>query len=372
MAKPGDIVCADGSFYSPEEYVFDATNYPIGICYFAETYKLEDGRSAQRRLMAGAAYTAIDSISSNSHSACFGPTAASNPDDILTGEQKANFNIPGLDGITEITGFSSDENLLETEDLYNRNNTYVDNIERRFINKLPKYSLYGQLGFIALTKAEAEILGEGYSEGDILPYGKKNTLLVLKFRDRILGDSNINLPKPKATEDKTQLKDAEDLMIAKGIVSIPEQKGASEVPNDGLLYFPVFTVADSYVPKVGPLSVAPIDKFREGNWFVPATGDLVRLNYYYIRHIDTSIKDVESERAVDGTDFSKTFEVLNKVNLNNFGWSRTSYIHTSSVLANTSISILYMLGKSSNISTSGLFALDRRYSANKTILCCEF
>ena len=412
LAKPGDIVCADGNFYSPEEYEFDINNPPIGICYYAKTFEI-NGKQVQKRLMANMGKKVLSIMSNTSNptgnfkgsnaSTAFGPSDI----ECFKNEYIDNiYIIPGLDDVKrartlrELNMPDGSGSLNSVGLLKNRNNiceTYYINISGNTASfkEYESSELLGQIGFIELSEKDVEILGGDYKVGDLLPFGKRNTLIVLKHRDSILNNevySSLGMKYPQRSENRSKRDDALELFVKNGIFTNgtdnnPETDKNTKTDYDrGWLYFPVFTVADCYHPFNATDStynnIQLNEKFTEGNWFVPAVGDLLRLKYYSMRTFNNPLNSTNigvkgdlGEECIDGTDLNKTIEKLRdergyRIEQLNWADQANSFMHSSSVVEESNKvvpgSLLQMSG------TTHLTALGRHYYSTYAILCCEF
>lgn len=376
QALPGDIVCADGSFYHPNEYVADENNPPIGVCYFVETVDVVEGETTKKkqlRLMAATKFTNGKFLSpahANLPSGAFGPTASYNANDIANSSFDI-LSVEGLDGITSISKFeNTGENPREPDSIIAvSNEKYTLNGRFVYTSESAGSLLTAQVGYCKVNETEATLLRDfGYKEGDYIPIGKKNTLLVLRHRNRVINYKNTVytangqalLEYPVESTLETELQSAGRLIFNQ----LPEQYN-NDVPNeknDGLLYFPVFTFADCFnpLPTILGTEERVIEKFREGNWFVPAAGDLIRIFYYSARTQGWLTGD--AEKTIDGGSFdlAKTLGIASTF---------TGYIPSSSVT--TSINTMVMI----NITNNGTYqstALVRNYVNRTPIFCCEF
>ncbi len=117
------------------------------------------------------------------------------------------------------------------------------------------------------------LLEIGLDEGDLIAAGQLNTLRIMKHRDSILTDGNVNLGVPKATETVTE---AESLTAL--ISDITSKYNGSYAQY----YYPAASYCHAYAPSL-PTSRTLADGLGAGHWFLPSAGELNRLSFY-VRH----------------------------------------------------------------------------------------
>ena len=399
LAKPGDIVCADGNFYSPEEYEFDINNPPVGICYYAKIYTI-DGKQVQKRLMASRGSNFMSSLSNPlGNTGGYNASTAFGPSDINNFKDEYIDNIyiiPGLDdtqratalqdikmpdgsGVANLVGLLKNKDSIGLTYYFNRSGNKIT------FNEPSTSELIGQIGFIELSEKDVELLGGDYKVGDLIPFGKRNTLLVLKHRNSILNNevySNLGMKYPQRSAEKSKLGDALELFVKNGIFTKSGSNSNPDVNDRGWLYFPIFTVADCYHPfnatDTTYNDIKLNEKFTEGNWFVPAIGDLLRLKYYSMRTFtgnNIGVMGDSGEECIDGTDLTKTTEKLydehgDKISDLNWAKNANNFIHSSSVMEYSNSVVPGTLFNMNG--TTHLSSLGRHYRSTYAILCCEF
>lgn len=98
-----------------------------------------------------------------------------------------------------------------------------------------------------------------YKAGDIVPYGMRQTLLILEYRNRVLKDAGWEIP--AATDG---LSETERLKFLMNIHS----------DNNGTAYYyPAASFCYAYEPKADNLA----EKFKAHHWFLPPPVDLLQI-----------------------------------------------------------------------------------------------
>lgn len=122
------------------------------------------------------------------------------------------------------------------------------------------------------------ILGEyfervGLQVGDMVARGQLNTLKIIAHRDYILKDSNVNLPIPKATSDKTLAQS-----LSECIKSV--QASHNNAQKYQQYYYPAASYCNAYVPTLDNNTQTLAEKFSEGHWFLMSSGEMARCSWY--------------------------------------------------------------------------------------------
>ncbi|MCM1440748.1 MAG: DUF1566 domain-containing protein, partial [Roseburia sp.] len=130
----------------------------------------------------------------------------------------------------------------------------------------------GDIGFMRLTR-DFTFRGKVYESGSYIPRGLYKTLQIIQHRNTILQDSDVAMPLPQASEGETELQCLNRLMSE----LVTENGGLAKWRQ---FYYPAPSICHAYEPTVrSGLTLDP--RFKAGNWFLPADGDLLRMCYYY-------------------------------------------------------------------------------------------
>lgn len=120
--------------------------------------------------------------------------------------------------------------------------------------------------------AELAILAGAYKNGEEVPVGLIKTLRIIQHRNKILEDSNVNLPIPEAAEDVT-----EAAMLTQYIADvIANNDNASKYQQ---YYYPAASKCYAYQPSVKSDELL-LDKFKAHNWYLPTVGELARMYWH--------------------------------------------------------------------------------------------
>lgn len=262
--KVGDLVFHDGTYS-------DKTNknkVVVGVCFYI------DPADESRRLMA-----ATSELSTGIQWGLYQNSGMSEAD-------QETYCLPGIeladtDGynvydtpVTNITSSGLTDNTLSDA---NYRDEYSDDGFVEFGDSVSA----GDIGFMRLTR-DFTFLGTTYESGTYMPRGLYKTLQIIQHRNTILQDSGVALEVPYASDGESELTCLNRLM--------------SELvtANDGLakwrqFYYPAASLCHAYEPSVRT-GLTLDSRFKAGNWFLPANGDLLRACYY---HLQNSVEDSE-------------------------------------------------------------------------------
>lgn len=243
----GDWVFSDGSF-SP---TLNKAKTPIGVCFY-----INPKDKTQRLLVA------LEELPSQ---------------------------VWGLTNFNDIYGFTSI--ILQDDPLYDVFDTplpsinpdfsiLVDSPSYRDINSPDGFAYkgisnsFGRIGFFQLNE-RLEYRGEQLGKkDDFVPIGLYNTITVLNHRNKILMDSGINLEVPKAKSGETEME-----CLNRLIADLQLKNGG--LTKYAQFYYPALSVCHAYRPNVGYSELA--EKFEVGKWFLPASGDIARLCWFWLQ-----------------------------------------------------------------------------------------
>lgn len=286
LAKPGDYVFQDGT-YSDE---LDETKVPIGVCFYV------DPKNAGNRLM-----MALESISYNKYTMPWGlgtggnNTGSSNqitgyygsPQGIIIeGDETYNcYDLAKLPNVTQV-GLTPVANANYFHDEYFRDINATDN---NHFASFGRSSYFGDLGWKPaeqriyidrLTNSDGTTGSIVVNVGDILPAGYINTLAIIEHRNKVLdsysNESEREFIRPYKDDYTTELESLRSLGTKADTLPIGGRDPKIASTGGSHLYYPAASVAFAYQPNAAGL----IDKFKAHNWFLPASGELLRMCYY--------------------------------------------------------------------------------------------
>lgn len=263
QAQLGDYVFSDGTYGSNLSFS-DAT--PIAVIFYIEPKErkwaiavaLEDYESRVWGL-----YNSTDA-----NSGMNGITLGSNP----------NYNVYNLPLLQEYT---TQLNVTDAN-MRDESNTANDGFkEYTVLNSI------SDIGFEKITQSMLDInvghtnLGEyiekmGLKIGDMIARGQLNTLKIIAHRDYILNDSNVNLPIPKATPDKTLAQS-----LSECIKSVQTTHGNAQKYQQ--YYYPAASYCNAYVPTLDNDTETLAEQFSEGHWFLMSSGEMARCSWYAMK-----------------------------------------------------------------------------------------
>lgn len=292
----GDYVFEDGS------YSDDVTlGTPIGICFYI------DPKDPTNRLM-----VALNNISatSNSWGLCPEGWGMGGIDNVVL-EDDTSYDCYDINSIINIdtpgVTYDTEGNIYSTleDDVYRAGDE-----SNNYFTKFDTYSYYGDIGW-QKTSARVNLDGVDYPSGSYIPSGLYKTLSIIAHRNKILDSFRITdgggWEIPKADEYSTEIDNLTFILKSLGT--------SYEGTRSYLYYYP----AASYCYAYKPTSSAKLnDKFKEHNWFLPASGDLVRIMYHMYK---TSGDDAIFVKAIADGKFTKLTT----------SWSSTEYNNQSGV-----------------------------------------
>lgn len=243
----GDYLFSDGT-YSNSLYDNPKCS-PIGIVFYIELDRKK------------ALAVALKDISNNDYNNCWGLSPSAFPDIMLNEYKEAVYDISDIDNITTVNVDISKDTMLNSSG---------------FIKYPVKHSL-GNIGFISITsdiynKLHYYLKKVGKGIGDYISKGQLETLYIIKHRDSILSDSNINLPIPKS-QDNVSEQEVLQSYIKSVIISHDNSNKYSAY------YYPLASYSYSYVPKIKEDEILD-ESVGLHHWFLPSSGELARIIFY--------------------------------------------------------------------------------------------
>lgn len=248
VCKIGDFVFADGT---TGDTIKDNKTW-IGVCFYI------DPENPKCRLMVSNRDLTID---------CWGL-----------------YNSNSTDGLANIELADSSEVVYDIVDIPNipnipNVNNYIPDINNVIDLSQPDgYAKFtdvrSTIGFTTLNSTQYNRIKnylDNYKENDSIPTGLLYTLFIIRHRDIILSDSNINLDIPIKNADTTEMDSLKEL-INKVVVDNANKKYKQ-------YYYPAASYCYHYEPTISK-NEKLLEKFKAHNWFLPTVGDLYRLLFY--------------------------------------------------------------------------------------------
>ena len=251
VCKIGDFVFADGT---TGDTIKDNKTW-IGVCFYI------DPENPKRRLMVSNRNITTD---------CWGLYNSNSTDGLA--------NIELADSSEVVYDIVDIPNILNIPNIPNVNN-YIPDINNAIDLSQPDgYAKFtdvrSTIGFTTLNSTQYNRIKnylDNYKENDSIPTGLLYTLFIIRHRDIILSDSNINLDIPIKNADTTEMDSLKEL-INKVVVDNANKKYKQ-------YYYPAASYCYHYEPTISK-NEKLLDKFKAHNWFLPTIGDLYRLLFY--------------------------------------------------------------------------------------------
>jgi hypothetical protein len=296
LAKPGDIVFNDGT-YSDE---LDSNKIPIGICFYV------DPKDRTKRLMcaldnvkiSGMTYEntlawGLDGGHGGYQSANNGGNQfyyGSNQNIKIEGSSYNCYDIIDIPKLSEAGPISGGTGTVYFTDAYYRDLT-ENGAENDYFNKYGLDKYFGDIGWKSANKdikVDKLSLPDGktnlsISKGDNVPSGYYNTLAIISHRNKILDEyynaETGNFARPAADSNYSELYWLGEYMKSADYADYSDWESSMSSTGRTFgshLYYPAASACFAYEPSVSGLK----DKFKKYNWFLPASGDVVRILYY--------------------------------------------------------------------------------------------
>ena len=264
--KLGDYVYEDGS-YSDE---LMANKTPIGICFYI------DPKDKNNRLMVALKdVTCVKSC----YGLCGDDGYKGGVDDIVL-EDNPSYSCYDIAAIPNINNAGVDQGPWNDpyQDLLSDEKYRAGDESNDYFTKFDIFTMYGDLGW-QKSSSRIQIGSTIIPASTYMPSGKYKTLAAIMHRNTILNSFRATDGEgwelPVADDYYTE---AENLSIilrnALSTTGIVDKDGNG---RDFLVYYPAASYAYSYTPTSSPKL---LDKFKEHNWFLPASGDAIRIMYY--------------------------------------------------------------------------------------------
>ena len=286
-AKPGDIVYHDGSFTDEK----DDTKTPIGVCFYV------DPADKNNRLMVALENIYQNDVNRNTYSwgISTGYSAGSyyygspqiNPEnygfDISMNTMSKIIDIPEITNVVEHGG---DLEIVQMLDDNYRDKNNQDNA------KFKKFGFRTCMGNIGWIEADEDIIinyNKVVEAGKSYPAGYIYTMAMIQRRNVILSKfPEIKITGSKSSDGTSEFENLfEDIKMAEKLTINNWNSGASTY------MYPAASLAYAYEPNGEGNIPKLLDKFKKNNWFIPSSGDVVRIAYYMRQYLinDSTFED---------------------------------------------------------------------------------
>lgn len=133
----------------------------------------------------------------------------------------------------------------------------------------------------------------GLNVNDMVARGQLNTLKIIAHRDYILQDSNVHLPIPKATSEKTLAQS-----LTECIKSVQAEHGNKQKYQQ--YYYPAASYCNAYVPTLDNDTETLAEPFTEGHWFLMSSGEMARCIWYAMKGYNVGVaNNIFAQAKVD-------------------------------------------------------------------------
>ena len=263
QAKLGDYVFADGTYGSDLSFS-DAT--PIAVIFYIEPKERKWAIAVALKDYGQRVWGLYNSTD-----------ADNGMNGIRLGSNSA-YNVYNLPLLQEYTnGVNVSDSTMRDE-----SNTANDGFK-----EYTALNTISDIGFEKITQSMCDInvghtiLREyfdhvGLKEGDMVARGQLNTIKIIAHRDYILKDTNVNLPIPKATPEKTLAQS-----ITECIKSVQTEHGNAQKYQQ--YYYPAASYCNAYVPTLDNVTETLAEPFTEGHWFLMSSGEMARCSWYAMK-----------------------------------------------------------------------------------------
>lgn len=229
------------------------------------------------------------------------------------------YNLPLLQEYTESVNVS-DSTMRDESNTANdgfKEYTVLNTISDIGFEKITQSMWDTSVGHTTLSEYFKRV---GLNVGDMVARGQLNTLKIIAHRDYILNDTNVNLPIPKATSDKTLAQS-----LSECIKSV--QASHNNTQKYQQYYYPAASYCNAYVPTLDNNTQTLAEQFSEGHWFLMSSGEMARCSWYARKGYD----DASTPHAI----FAKPWADLRFTKFSNTDYLLSSeYSETNSWLLN--------------------------------------
>lgn len=288
QAQLGDYVFSDGTYGSDLSFS-DAT--PIAVIFYIEP--------KERKWAIAVALKDYESRVWG----LFNLTDASNGMNGIKLGSNSIYNVYNLPLLQEYTT----QIIVSDSTMRDESNTANDGFK-----EYSNLNTISDIGFEKITQSMYDmnvghtILGKyfdrvGLKVNDMIARGQLNTLKIIAHRDYILQDTNVNLPIPKATSEKTLAQSLTECI--KSVQSL--HNNAQKYQQ---YYYPAASYCNAYVPTLDNDAETLAEPFTEGHWFLMSSGEMARCSWYAMKGYDVGVANNIFAQAKADFRFEKFIE----------------------------------------------------------------
>lgn len=274
-AELGDYVFADGTYSD----MLNPLKTVVGICFYLGTEDAADGKP-DRRMVAVSDMSCL-----NGSTSC--PWGLYPGDDTngITG-----ITIDGMNSAYDVAGITNigSSGLEPRSD--NNSVWYIGDNNYRDEETGDKYGFKtgfsattgaGDLQLVKPSEEQKNLIGVGYSDERKIPSGQQHTLAIMQHRNQILDAISYALPSSQYKNGIQTQSEIENLREC--IETIIANMGETKYQQ---YYYPAASYCYAYEPTNLLDGEELADRFKAHNWYLPSSGELARLYWYYNRGVD--------------------------------------------------------------------------------------
>ena len=274
-AELGDYVFADGTYSD----MLNPLKTVVGICFYLGTEDAADGKP-DRRMVAVSDMSCL-----NGSTSC--PWGLYPGDDTngITG-----ITIDGMNSAYDVAGITNigSSGLEPRSD--NNSVWYIGDNNYRDEETGDKYGFKtgfsattgaGDLQLVKPSEEQKNLIGVGYSDERKIPSGQQHTLAIMQHRNKILDAISYALPSSQYKNGIQTQSEIENLREC--IETIIANMGETKYQQ---YYYPAASYCYAYEPTNLLDGEDLADRFKAHNWYLPSSGELARLYWYYNRGVD--------------------------------------------------------------------------------------
>lgn len=280
QAQLGDYVFSDGTYGSNLSFS-DAT--PIAVIFYIEPKERK---------------WAIAVALKNYGQRAWGLLNSTDADNGMNGINLGSNSIYNVYNLPLLQEYTLQVNVSDST-MRDENNTANDGFK-----EYTELNTISDIGFEEITQSMYNIsvghtnLGEyiekmGLKIGDMIARGQLNTIKIIVHRDYILQDTNVNLPIPKATAEKTL-----EQSLTECIKSVQTAHGNAN--KYGQFYYPAASYCNAYAPTLDNNTETLAEPFTEGHWFLMSSGEMARCSWYAMKGYNLGVaNNIFAQAKVD-------------------------------------------------------------------------
>lgn len=290
QAQLGDYIFADGTYGSDLSFS-DST--PIGVIFYIEPKERKWAIAVALKNYGSRVWGLFNSTDTNN--GMNGIKLGSN----------STYNVYNLPLLQEYTNSMdvSDSTMRDESNTANdgfKEYTVLNTISDIGFEKITQNMWDTSVGHTTLGEYFKRV---GLNVNDMVARGQLNTLKIIAHRDYILQDTNVNLPIPKATAEKTL-----EQSLTECIKNVQAAHGNAQKYQQ--YYYPAASYCNAYVPTLDNDAETLAEPFTEGHWFLMSSGEMARCSWYAMKGYNVGVANNIFAQAKADFRFEKFSDIL--------------------------------------------------------------